>query len=136
MGLPALLVLWPEPPAGRSPRRIPPGLGDAQPLEDALRLARPTEDNHIGTLVGTSHIREDDPLALELVGTLEGPATGRRGPSEGAAGTELSVPHAVELTHQRLATLCLGTSKYVLVKRLLYASQAAGDSALDLQARV
>lgn len=117
------------------------GLDDGSAtIDGALELARAAEAAGIDTLAATPHIRDDHPFPLELIG--ERASELRAALREAEIGVEVvpagevAISKVAELSDEALATLCLGSGRYLLVESPFTQAPSLLETVLfDLQVR-
>jgi protein-tyrosine phosphatase len=118
---------------------ILPGLDDgAATIDDSLALAQAAQAVGIDTIVATPHIRGDYPFDPVLIGVRA--AEVRRALADGVVGVrviggaEVAISRVRDLDQETLASLCLGSSNYMLVESpYTPATNIVEETIFDLQ---
>jgi protein-tyrosine phosphatase len=116
-----------------------PGLDDGPgDIEGSVAVARLAAADGTRTMVATPHVREDYPFGLERIASLTS-AVNERLEHDGVdlhveTGGEVALSRLSQLTEQELDTVCLGSSKSVLVESPYQeATDTVEDTLFNLQ---
>jgi protein-tyrosine phosphatase len=120
---------------------ILPGLDDGAPdLAASVTMARMAAADGVRTMVGTPHVREDYPFAIDRIAeqtrAVNEALRARDITLEVKEGAEVAVSQLPDLDDAALKTVCLGDGPYILVESpYLRATDLFETSVFDLQLR-